>query len=55
MVSHPFAVKLRRDGAPAFNSKQSYVSEEWIKSKPEFWKAKAAAARPGADEKKAAK
>jgi hypothetical protein len=28
------------------NAKQSYVSEEWIKAAPDFWKPKAAAAAP---------
>jgi hypothetical protein len=40
----------------AINPKMSYVSEEWIKSDPDFWKPKATmapAAKPAADEKKA--
>jgi len=34
----------------AFNPKMSYVSDEWIKADPDFWKPKAApAAKPAAD------
>lgn len=37
------------------NPKQSYVSEDWIKADPDFWRPKAtmSAAKPAADEKKA--
>jgi hypothetical protein len=40
----------------AINPKQSYVSEDWIKANPDFWKPKAAmapAAKPATEEKKA--
>ncbi|HET8921540.1 MAG TPA: hypothetical protein VFN26_00940 [Candidatus Acidoferrum sp.] len=40
----------------AINPKMSYVSDEWIKSDPDFWKPKAAtapAAKPAAEDKKA--
>jgi hypothetical protein len=39
----------------AFNPRMSYVSDEWIKADPEFWKPKAPAApaaKPAAEEKK---
>jgi hypothetical protein len=36
-----------------FNPKMSYVSEEWIKSDPDFWKTRSAApaAKPAPDAK----
>jgi hypothetical protein len=40
----------------AFNPRMSYVSEEWIKADPDFWKPKAVtapAAKPATEEKKA--
>jgi hypothetical protein len=40
----------------AINPKQSFVSDDWIKADPEFWKPKVAAApatKPAAEEKKA--
>jgi len=40
----------------AINPRMSYVSEEWIKADPDFWKPKAAAApapKPAAEDKKA--
>ena len=40
----------------AINPRMSYVSDEWIKADPDFWKPKAAAApamKPPAEDKKA--
>jgi hypothetical protein len=38
----------------AFSPKMSYVSEDWVKADPDFWKPKAAPAKAGAGTKKKA-
>jgi hypothetical protein len=46
------SVESREEQLFVFNPKMSYVSDEWIKADPDFWKPKAApAAKPAADKK----
>jgi hypothetical protein len=49
------SVDYSRSELFSINPKMSYVSDEWIKADPDFWKPKPIAkpaAKPAADEKK---